>query len=156
MKLIEDVQFTCPQCGSHEFGSSDPGKPDEMRGHCHGTWTDAQGADRNCSFSWPRTEDSKYFKGLGTYSQLEFTGQQVPKEEEPRNEAEFMARWAVECAEWDAIGRELLEQRATVVVAFDISEEQRRRMAARGERSVIDTAFARKYVLPTAIKLGWL
>lgn len=43
------------------------------------------------------------------------------------------SRYAAECAEWQQIARELAEHDGAVV-AFDVSEEQRRRMALRGER----------------------
>lgn len=44
---IEDVEFTCPQCGSHHFGAN------SVQGSCHGY--DADG--RPCRFSWPRSHD---------------------------------------------------------------------------------------------------
>ena len=38
--------FTCPKCGSHEWGSSNCTGPfEEMWGHCHGS---------GCNFSWNR------------------------------------------------------------------------------------------------------
>jgi hypothetical protein len=44
--------FTCPECGSHEWGTSNCTRPvSEWEGHCHG-----------CGFTWHRqTEDSKVF-----------------------------------------------------------------------------------------------
>jgi hypothetical protein len=46
------LQFTCPQCGSHCYGSSGLNC---MQGNCHGP--------NGCRFTWPRTEDAKYFSG---------------------------------------------------------------------------------------------
>lgn len=46
-----------------------------------------------------------------------------------------VARYAAQCAEWRQIAQELT-QRDNTTVAFDVSEEQRRRMAARGESEV--------------------
>jgi hypothetical protein len=47
-------EFTCPECGSHSYGSSGCIGPIEaMIGHCHG--------DNGCKFSWPRSDDDKYF-----------------------------------------------------------------------------------------------
>ena len=45
--------FTCPDCGSHFFGSSGCNLPIEsMTGHCHGT---------GCKFMWSRKDDALYF-----------------------------------------------------------------------------------------------
>ena len=50
-------QFTCPECGSHHFGTSNCTSPsDKWVGHCHGYI-----GGQPCRFSWPRTDDSKYF-----------------------------------------------------------------------------------------------
>ena len=61
------------------------------------------------------------------------------------NEAEFVRRWAAEYAEWKAIGEELLAKASpgAIVVVAEITQEQRRRMAERGETSVLDSAFAK-------------
>lgn len=40
-------EFTCPKCGSHEWGT-DLGPPEI--GHCHGF---------GCHYTWPRTEDAR-------------------------------------------------------------------------------------------------
>lgn len=42
-------------------------------------------------------------------------------------------RWASECAEWQAIADAMISGRRTPVTAFEVSQEQRRRMRARGE-----------------------
>ena len=44
-----------------------------------------------------------------------------------------MSKYAAECAEWQQIAQELAQKHG-VVVAGDVSDEQRRRMALRGER----------------------
>jgi hypothetical protein len=61
-------------------------------------------------------------------------------------EEEFLARWKKECEEWSAISEELQEtarHRAShspgheheyVITAWDVSDEQRIRMAQRGEK----------------------
>jgi len=63
------LQFTCPLCGSHMFGTAAPGS-----GGVFPTAEAAQGAFlatavvrchgdevRNCEFTWRRTDDHKYF-----------------------------------------------------------------------------------------------
>lgn len=79
-ELVEDVEFTCPVCGSHHFGSGMPGITpgdsldaappfteqeyiEKMEGECHGRLDDG----RCCVFTWRRKDDSKYFKGRGTF-----------------------------------------------------------------------------------------
>ena len=43
--------FTCPECGSREWGTSNcMGPVESMVGHCHGGF---------CHFTWPRTEDER-------------------------------------------------------------------------------------------------
>lgn len=44
-----------------------------------------------------------------------------------------MSKYAAECAEWQQIAQELA-QKYGVVVAGDVSDEQRRRMMLRGEQ----------------------
>lgn len=44
-----------------------------------------------------------------------------------------LLKYVAECSEWRRIAEELT-QRNSMVTAFDVSEEQRRRMALRGER----------------------
>lgn len=51
--------FTCPECGSHYWGSSGPfDVPEKFTGHCHGYLRDEP---RPCRFSWLRKDDDKYF-----------------------------------------------------------------------------------------------
>jgi hypothetical protein len=86
-EVIENTEFTCPRCGSHQFGTgtsqgvsavhttSIDGK---YTGHCHGRVPlDEAPRGRHqtvgtkaCGFTWPRTEeeDAKVFKGTGHYS----------------------------------------------------------------------------------------
>lgn len=64
------VEFECPVCGSCMFGSSDCHKEVMIR-HCHG---DEQ---RRCDFSFPSTDDWKYFvmrKVSHFESKVEFEG----------------------------------------------------------------------------------
>ena len=93
--MREDVQFTCPQCGSHEFGSgfdsfSPPsancqychGRGRIGRGACSCTYDTERGAKMSgcchgpggCRFTWDRKDDAKYFKGLGTFRPIAGTG----------------------------------------------------------------------------------
>lgn len=76
-EVLEGTTFTCPECGSHAFGSSGIGDGDAMRGHCHGRVVTKRFTGRHqthptepCSFTWPRNEeeDAKVFKGNGHYS----------------------------------------------------------------------------------------
>lgn len=80
---VADLEFTCPNCGSHHFGTSVRGSQppssgpitqidatpltDEAwlalaEGMCNGYREDEQ----RCNFAWPRAEDAKYFKSTGT------------------------------------------------------------------------------------------
>lgn len=54
----------------------------------------------------------------------------------------FEREWSLECAEWQALAVTLGPDAS----AFDVSQEHRRRMAARGDVSVLDTAFARRHL----------
>jgi hypothetical protein len=69
------LQFTCPECGSHKFGSTCDGgaagpfpSAEEAQayfaryawGHCHGQVRTMHG-EKSCHFSWPRSTDAKYF-----------------------------------------------------------------------------------------------
>lgn len=48
---MTDRSFKCPDCGSREWGTSNASKTfREWRGHC-----------QECTFSWPRTDDAKYW-----------------------------------------------------------------------------------------------
>lgn len=44
-------QFTCPRCGSHEFGSSNCTGPGPMVRHCHGN---------GCDYSFPEADDAAH------------------------------------------------------------------------------------------------
>jgi len=74
MKLVdedtyEELEFTCPTCGSHAYGSF---KDEKMRrienkivldewwtGHCNG-----------CGFTWCRLDDALYMKSTGVFRPL--------------------------------------------------------------------------------------
>jgi hypothetical protein len=64
---------------------------------------------------------------------------------EPRNFTEFKQRWALEWEEWQRIGKELGAAAGpdAFVSAADVTNEQQRRMEARGETSVLKSAFAK-------------
>ena len=49
--------------------------------------------------------------------------------------AEWLEKWKVQCAEWDAIGDELLETGKTVT-AYDVTLEQKKRAAVQGRKLV--------------------
>ena len=74
---IENQRFTCPECGSDRFGSAQGPGGGIWRGYCHGTVHGKKPgeAELNCKFSWPRSEDAKYFKGTGTFSPASAVGQ---------------------------------------------------------------------------------
>lgn len=57
--MAEILEFTCPRCGSHMFGTSGGLHWSSAIGECHGP-------DR-CRFQWRRRDDAKYFKGTGRY-----------------------------------------------------------------------------------------
>ena len=69
---MDHSEFTCPQCGSHMFGSSNCTGPGPVTRHCHGYKEVALGSI-SCSFSWPESEDAKY--GLKPPEQMEGVGQ---------------------------------------------------------------------------------
>lgn len=69
---IEDEDFTCPECSSHYFGTSSEAVHKGMTaaeslagstGHCHGY----KGPALPCTFTWPRSEDARYFTGNGRF-----------------------------------------------------------------------------------------
>lgn len=60
--MIEDEEFTCPQCGSHKF------EQDDRSGLCHGVI----GAIKNCGFTWPNSDNAKYFKGTDKFFKRSF------------------------------------------------------------------------------------
>lgn len=66
--LIDETQFTCPSCGSSEFGTTldMSALDDESRqtGHCHGM-VGTHPRVSVCGFSWKRSDDEKYFKPTG-------------------------------------------------------------------------------------------
>jgi hypothetical protein len=67
-KPTDVLEFTCPECVSHSFGTSNcSGEHAQMVGHCHGIRKpDGPGyAPRSCNFSWSRADDVKYFKVVG-------------------------------------------------------------------------------------------
>lgn len=75
-EVLEGSEFTCPECGSHAFGSSGIGG-EHFMGHCHGHVVVARYTGRHqtnptqpCTFTWQRTEeeDAKVFKGNGHWS----------------------------------------------------------------------------------------
>jgi hypothetical protein len=49
--------------------------------------------------------------------------------------AEWLEKWRVQCAEWDAIGDELLETGKTVT-AYEVTLEQKRRALVQGRTLV--------------------
>lgn len=53
------MSFTCPCCGSHEFGSSNCTGPGPMVRHCHG-YAEADGGFRSCDYSFPQSEDADH------------------------------------------------------------------------------------------------
>ena len=61
MALREITKFTCPNCGGYKYGTDGSAGPVETWiGHCQSDFI-------NCHFSWPRTEDDKYFTGTGHF-----------------------------------------------------------------------------------------
>lgn len=64
-----DLVFDCPECGGRCFGTSGPPSEglgadfSEWIGHCHG---DDGDSSSGCGFTWPRKDDWKYFKLVGT------------------------------------------------------------------------------------------
>ena len=72
----------------------------------------------------------------------------------PETLEEFHALWRQECEEWNAIRKNLTRGRDNghgdrmprIVTADRVTREQRRRMQARGETSVLDSLFARRFL----------
>jgi hypothetical protein len=62
---VTGSEFTCPQCGSHYFGTAFKAGFDwsEAVGHCHGYVGTAPDL-RSCRFSWKRTDDATVFRPL--------------------------------------------------------------------------------------------
>lgn len=49
-----DKSFKCPVCGSREWGTSNASQPfRKWIGHC-----------QECTFTWPRTDDAKYWEAV--------------------------------------------------------------------------------------------
>lgn len=65
--MKEVLKFTCPECGSNKFGSSNCTAEDiaDMIGLCHGTVQTVYGSTRSCNFTWSRADDAKYFTRTG-------------------------------------------------------------------------------------------
>ena len=66
----EGVQdkFTCPNCGSHSFGTSSATEHhDQWVRHCHGWIVQEDRSFTRCGFQWPYADDAKY--GLGAPSE---------------------------------------------------------------------------------------
>jgi hypothetical protein len=93
---IEEKIFTCPECGSHCWGTSSPGLSDmnlaELSqqelvelfdkisvGNCHGHIPSGDGSSTSCRFTWPRSEDGKYFVGTGRFFPAMAVGEQHPR-----------------------------------------------------------------------------
>ncbi len=82
--MIEGKDFTCPKCGSHAFGThtiegvdatAGTSASGKYLGVCHGyaevkrlTGRHQTNPVERCTFTWPREDDDKYFKGNGHFS----------------------------------------------------------------------------------------
>ena len=63
---------------------------------------------------------------------------------------DYVALWAAQCAEWDAILAELLEARpGQAVTPYQVTLEQRKRAFARGER-LLDLHLMYLFSMPQA------
>jgi hypothetical protein len=51
-----DVEFRCPKCGGGYFGTNYATEPNAS-GECRGT----DDGSRSCDFTWPRSDDWRYF-----------------------------------------------------------------------------------------------
>jgi hypothetical protein len=61
--MMERKEFTCPRCGSHEYGSAQvSASPLVLERICHGRF-DGQA----CGFRWLDKEDDKFFRGTGEF-----------------------------------------------------------------------------------------
>jgi hypothetical protein len=69
---------------------------------------------------------------------------------DPETIEEFQTRWAAEFAEWSAIRDVMAYEHERGMreapSAHDVTQEQRRRMIDRGEVSVLDGVFARRFI----------
>jgi hypothetical protein len=87
-EMVEVLEFTCPLCGSHSFGSGMPwnlrsiGRPfteaefqQHMEGQCHGRYETPR-ESRACDFRWNRgRDDAKYFRGTGRFMKRTVKGE---------------------------------------------------------------------------------
>lgn len=75
-EMVDELQFTCPKCGSHEWESGWDGKGDRKdlsnwEGYCHGSVVGPVDQSRvlsyrSCTFSWNRgKDDAKYMHPTG-------------------------------------------------------------------------------------------
>lgn len=80
--MVEGQEFTCPDCGSHAFGTSALNER-ISKGFCHGSKAAGCLTGRHdtasvvpCTFNWDRTPegDAKVFKGNGHFSPRVQTG----------------------------------------------------------------------------------
>lgn len=55
-----DKEFTCPECGSHYYGSTNCTGPGPMVRHCHGVVMLPDGTRWSCKFNWPEKDDHRY------------------------------------------------------------------------------------------------
>lgn len=68
-------EFTCPDCGSHEWGTSLLGV---ARGECHGATRTGP-----CPFTWFRSDDSKYIIVRGWEPPTSITRKPLPPKGTP-------------------------------------------------------------------------
>ena len=74
-EMIDELQFTCPNCGGHEFGTEWSGNGDisdmsTWEGLCHGyIEAPAEGSRvisyTPCGFKWDRKTDAQYLHPTG-------------------------------------------------------------------------------------------
>jgi hypothetical protein len=81
--LIDETEFTCPQCGSHKFGTVfEDGvhgvlDASAMVGYCYGDKTVRSPVGIRlvrCPFSWRRNDDAKYFRKTGRQHAATYVG----------------------------------------------------------------------------------
>lgn len=81
---------------------------------------------------------------------------------EPETLEAFHTLWKEECAEWEAIRKSLTRGRDNghgdrmprVASAERVTRRLRQRLEARGERSVLDSLFARRLITRTLNKMS--
>lgn len=97
MDQVEETEFTCPECGSHTFGTSQT--DDGSEGMCHGHVENLPQGEpmpgirpvppslgyRPCGFTWKRGAegDALVFTGTGRFRPAVETAQAVPAEAPP-------------------------------------------------------------------------